>query len=34
MRLTDADMEIMAYYAIDNNEVDLQNILILLRMTT
>ena len=26
MRLTDASMETVAYYAIDNNEVGLQNI--------
>ena len=34
MRLTDADMEIVAYYAVHNNKVGLQNILMLPRMIT
>ena len=34
MGLTDADMEIVAYYAIQNNKVGLQNILMLPRMIT
>ena len=34
MRLTDADMEIVAYYAIHNKKVGLQSILILPGMTT